>query len=75
MAHDRKYNCLKNKEEIIHNIFNPYSLLPERKCVNIRGREEHEAIIKDGDWCSELGLDQIYETILYLKRWGEWLKN
>jgi|ERR1700743_2119674 len=46
---------------------------PEVKWINVRGREEHEAVIKDAAWCKELGLDQIYETIKYLKRWGSWL--
>lgn len=43
------------------------------KYINIRGREEHEAIIKDSAWCQELGLDQHYEKNVYLKRWGSWL--
>lgn len=47
----------------------------ETKWINVRGRREHEALIKDGDKCRELGLDQIYETIVYLKRWGDWLKD
>lgn len=41
--------------------------------VNVCGRKEHEAIIKDEAKCNELGLDQVYETIVYLKRWGAWL--
>lgn len=45
----------------------------ERKTINIRGREEHEAIIKDATWCEELGIDQAYEIMVYLKRWGSWL--
>ena len=47
--------------------------LPERKHINVRGRSEHEAIIKDAAWCKELGLDQSYEVMVYLKRWGGWL--
>jgi hypothetical protein len=47
--------------------------VPERKHINVRGREEHEAVIRDADWCKELGLDQAYEIMVYLKRWGEWL--
>jgi hypothetical protein len=47
--------------------------LPDRKWINIRGRAEHEAIIKDAAWCEELGLDQTYEVMVYLKRWGGWL--
>lgn len=44
------------------------------RCVNVRGREEHEAILKDPAKCAELGLDQYYEIMVYLKRWGDWLK-
>lgn len=47
--------------------------LPEIRYINVRGREEHEAIVKDAKWCRELGLDAIYEKAAYLKRWGEWL--
>jgi hypothetical protein len=53
----------------------PPAEIPETKYINVRGREEHEAIIKDAAWCEELGLDQVYETLVYLKRWGEWLSN
>jgi hypothetical protein len=49
--------------------------VPERKHINIRGREEHEAVIKDAEWCKELGLDQTYEICVYLKRWGGWLSK
>lgn len=47
--------------------------LPETRWINVRGRQEHEAIIKDAAWCEELGLDQAYEVMVYLKRWGSWL--
>jgi hypothetical protein len=53
----------------------PPAQLPETKWINVRGREEHEAILKDAAWCAELGLDQLYETIVYLKRWGSWLSK
>lgn len=46
---------------------------PKRKLVNIRGCEQHEAIINDSAKCKELGLDQYYEIMVYLKRWGNWL--
>lgn len=49
--------------------------LPERKHINVRGREEHEAVIRDAAWCKELGLDQAYEVFAYLKRWGSWLSK
>jgi hypothetical protein len=53
----------------------PRAHLPERKHINVRGRQEHEAIIKDAAWCKELGLDQAYEVMVYLKRWGSWLSE
>ena len=53
----------------------PPAELPETKWINVRGRAEHEAIIRDAAWCKELGLDQYYETMVYLKRWGGWLGN
>lgn len=43
------------------------------KRINVSGRAEHEAIIRDALWCEELGLDQMYEICVYLKRWGSWL--
>ena len=51
----------------------PPAELPERRCIDVDGREEHEAILKDAAKCKELGVDQMYETIVYLKRWGSWL--
>jgi hypothetical protein len=51
----------------------PPAEIPERRVVNVNGREEHEAIIQDAAKCRELGLDQVYETIVYLSRWGGWL--
>ncbi len=50
--------------------------LPEKipvKFINVKGREEHEALLKDYDKMNELGLDPIYETMAYLRRWGDWL--
>ena len=57
------------------NGIDPPAELPPVKYINIRGREEHEAIIKDAAWCKELGLDQAYEIMVYLKRWGSWLED
>lgn len=51
----------------------PPAHLPERRTVDVHGREEHEAILKDPKKCEELGLDIYYETLVYLKRWGGWL--
>ena len=53
----------------------PPAHLPERKVINVNGREEHEAILKDAAKCEELGLDQMFEVIIYLKRWGGWLND
>ena len=47
----------------------------ETKWINIHGREEHEKIIKDADKCKELGLDQKFEVLVYLMRWGGWLRE
>ena len=49
--------------------------LPEVRYINVCGRIEHEAIIRDAEWCSDLGLDQAYEIMVYLKRWGGWLNQ
>lgn len=53
----------------------PTPIQSETKWINVRGREEHESIIKDAALCKELGLDQIYEVMVYLKRWGSWLSK
>ena len=47
----------------------------ERITINVRGREEHEAVIRNATKCKELGVDQMYETMIYLKRWGGWLNE
>ena len=54
---------------------NPPATKPETRWINVRGREEHEAVITNAAWCKELGLDQAYEIMVYLKRWGEWLHD
>lgn len=53
----------------------PQAELPPVIYVNVKGRKEHEALLKDGEKCKEHGLDQMYETIVYLKRWGCWLED
>lgn len=45
------------------------------KYIDVKGRVEHEAILKDPEKCEELGLDIYYERMVYLKRWGGWLKD
>lgn len=67
----RKYGL---KMEILPADFDGPTPVPSgRKTINIRGRKEHEAILKDAKKCEELGLDRAYETMIYLKRWGGWL--
>ncbi len=51
----------------------PPKNLPDVKWINVRGREEHEAVLLDKSLCNELGLDQAYEIMIYLKRWGGFL--
>ena len=51
----------------------PPSERPPTIWVNVKGREEHEAFLKDANKCKEHGLDQDYEIMVYLKRWGSWL--
>lgn len=53
----------------------PPAELPPVRHVNVKGRKEHEAFLKDAEKCKEYGLDQMYETIVYLKRWGGWLED
>jgi len=53
----------------------PPAEIPERIWVNVQGREEHEAIIKDGQKCKELGVCQAFEVMQYLNRWGGWLND
>ena len=62
------------KENLYEGI-NPPAELPPRKFINVNGRKEHEAILKDKQKMLELGLDPIFETKVYLKRWGGWLNE
>lgn len=41
--------------------------------INVNGREEHEALLRDEAKMLELGLDPMYERMVYLTRWGGWL--
>lgn len=41
--------------------------------INVNGREEHEAMLKDEEKMLSLGLDPYFERMVYLKRWGGWL--
>ena len=52
---------------------NPPAEIPKTRFINVSGREEHEAILKDAVKCKELGLDQVYEIMVYLARYRSWL--
>ena len=41
--------------------------------IDVKGRKEHEALLKDEAKMIEMGLDPHYERIVYLKRWGGYL--
>lgn len=43
--------------------------------INVNGREEHEAMLRDPEKMQSLGLDPYFETMIYLKRWGGWLND
>lgn len=49
--------------------------LPFPTLINVKGRKEHESILKDPEKMKELGLDLYYETMVYLNRWGGWLRD
>ena len=63
-----------NKEtiDLFHGIDPPSTPL-ERNTINVKGREEHESWLRDPDRCKDHGIDIVYETMIYLKRWGGWL--
>jgi len=51
----------------------PKEKIPSPTWINVKGREEHEAMLKDTEKMISLGLDPYYEILVYLKRWGGWL--
>jgi hypothetical protein len=51
----------------------PYQM--KRFTIDVNGREEHESWLKDPQKCADHGIDIMYETIVYLKRWGGWLND
>ena len=61
---------MTNFEEI-----DPPSERPETNWINIKGRVEHEELLRDPKKMFSLGLDPIYEKMVYLKRWGSWLNG
>jgi len=73
--HTKHYTHLNAIRRPMEEGIDPPAHLPEVKYVNVRGREEHEAVLKDADLCASLGLDRAYEVMVYLKRWGSWLNE
>ncbi len=69
------YGHLDEKLMTLDGGEDPPAHQPPRKIINVHGREEHEAILKNAEKCQELGLDQMYEIIVYLNRWGGWLSD
>jgi hypothetical protein len=53
----------------------PPDEIPFRREIEVHGRKEHEAILRNPAKMKELGLDGVYECMVYLKRWGGWLKD
>jgi hypothetical protein len=73
---DVKFTHLNSKLKPLVDEFggvNPPSELPLIRQVNVNGREEHEELLRNEQKMLSLGLDPIYERIVYLKRWGGWL--
>ena len=65
----------KDKPLDLFGGINPPSHEIERRYINVNGREEHERFILDAEKCEKHGIDQMYEIMVYLKRWGSWLKD
>ena len=65
--------CKQSRHYTHLNAVRKSSEVRDVKWINVRGREEHEAVLLDKSLCKELGLDQAYEIMIYLKRWGGFL--
>lgn len=75
MNNGNKFKHLNPKLITLEDGIDPPAEQIPTKYIDVNGREEHEALLKDKEKCKELGLDQVYETIVYLKRWGGWLRE
>jgi len=76
---DRKFTHLGARlkpldEDGFGGIDPPAEALP-RKWIDVKGRVEHEALLKDPEKMASLGLDPFYEVMVYLSRWGGWLED
>lgn len=70
-----RFRRLSETIKTLSNEENPPAEQMMPKLIDVNGREEHEAILKDPKKCDELGLDIYFETMVYLKRWGGWLNE
>lgn len=77
----RRQNGLKGLRKRIDiddtEILSSWARPPQTKLsdqwIKSRKREDHEDLLRDPQKCESLGLDRLYEIIVYLKRWGCWL--
>ena len=74
---DMKFTHLNAKLKPLNEFegFDPPAEKLKRRWIDVRGREEHEAMLKDEEKMLSLGLDPVYERIVYLKRWEGWLNE
>jgi hypothetical protein len=61
----------------LDNLYNsdPGPEIRETTWTNVKGREEHETMLRDSYKMHKLGLDPAFEKMVYLKRWGSWLNG
>ena len=68
-----KWTDITNKKLIPLEENNPNHHPIPVEYIEVNGRKEHEAIIKDSQKCKDLNIDQDFEIMVYLNRWGDWL--
>lgn len=73
---DQVYNDMNTKIIPIQDGVNMHqNKISQKKINNFMSRESHEDLVKNTFKCKELGLDQHYEIMMYLKKWGNWLQK
>ena|ERR1700752_3721811 len=73
---DMRFSHLNAKiKPLDDTAIDPPSEKPQTKWIDVKGRKEHEALLMDEEKMISLGLDPMYEKIVYLKRWEGWLKD
>lgn len=71
--HDVRVILLDSRAEPLTSSTEP--LTCGRVYYDVNGRLEHEALLRDHAKCHELGIDIVYETLVYLRRWGGYLSE